>query len=117
MFNQDCSNRQDRRPRRIRNRVRRALPIIVLTFAWLISLPASAQPSAFVPLAQNPAGEYGGIAYVEHFGLFTGVTAKGPFAMPYQLFAPVDPANRSRSNAYKQLRANPQKRGLLKSSL
>lgn len=45
----------------------------------------------FIPLSAEPAGEYDGIEYVEHFGLFAGITAKGQFVMPYQIFAPADP--------------------------
>jgi hypothetical protein len=47
----------------------------------------------FIPLATSPAGEYGGIPYSEHFGLFAGRTAKGDFVMPYQIFAPTDPSD------------------------
>lgn len=66
---------------------RAALVAIVL----FMNGASTALAQSFVPLATNPAGDYGGIPYQEHFGLFVGTTAKGDFIMPYQIFAPADP--------------------------
>ena len=59
---------------------------------WL-ALMNGAQASTFVPLSMSPAGEYGGIEYAEHFGLFAGTTAKGDFVMPYRLISPANPGD------------------------
>lgn len=64
--------------------------LAALALSAFVASAALAQ--VFIPLATNPAGEYGGITYQEHFGLFAGSTAKGGFVMPYQIFAPADPA-------------------------
>lgn len=64
---------------------------VAVTMLWIAGASGS-QAATFLPLSSQPAGEYGGIEYAEHFGLFAGTTAKGAFAMPYQIFAPVDPA-------------------------
>lgn len=59
------------------------------TLTLFLSSPALAQ--SFLPLESTDAGQYGGIPYKQHFGLFMGTTAKGDFIMPYQIYAPANP--------------------------
>jgi hypothetical protein len=63
-----------------------------LTLAAWLSIASTALAQNFIPIAANPAGNHGGIEYVEHFGLFAGTTAKGDFVMPYQIYAPANPS-------------------------
>ena len=65
---------------------------MVATTILGLAAVTGARAATFLPLSSTPVEEYGGIDYVEHFGLFTGTTEKGDFVMPYRIFAPANPA-------------------------
>ena len=65
---------------------------IAVTSLWL-ALMSGAQASTLIPWSTSAAGEYGGIEYLEHFGVFAGTTAKGDFVMPYRLISPASPGD------------------------
>ena len=71
----------------------RSLTAAIAAAALGLAAASGAQAASFVPIYANAAGNYGGIEYTEHFGLFAGATSKGSFLMPYQIFAPADPTD------------------------
>lgn len=71
--------------------LRQFLPRFLLLVTACLAGVHGAQAAEFRPMFSSPAGEHGGIEFVEHFGLFAGTTAKGDFIMPYQIIAPANP--------------------------
>ena len=67
-------------------------PLALLVTVFLAGGHA-AHAAEFRPMFSSPAGEHGGIEFVEHFGVFAGTTAKGDFVMPYRIIAPANPGD------------------------
>ena len=80
------SSRQQAKPRRVTR-------FFIAVTSVCLALMNGAQASTLIPWSTSPAGEYGGIEYVEHFGVFAGTTAKGDFVMPYRLISPASPGD------------------------
>ena len=64
--------------------------------AAIVAVPALAN-GTLGTAAATPAGMYGGIAYVEYNGIFSGRTSTGTYRVPYRITAPANPSRGNRT--------------------
>ena len=69
----------------------------VLAAAALLAPSHTAADGGLGYSVKTPVGTFGGIAYVQYDGLFSGHTSTGPYSVPYRITAPADPARANRT--------------------
>jgi hypothetical protein len=70
--------------------------------AFVVGLPGGVPASAqtedrLLPPTTTPAGNFGGVSYVQYDGIFEGQTSTGAFRVPYRITAPADPEQGNRT--------------------